>query len=585
MLTDGLIGGEQLQRRSTQTIVVAGRVGAGSFADIDLEIQRGNFNRAIRKAERLLMSEPRSGLAYELIGTAHFAAGRFGEAMDAFRRATEVESGQSGPWTKLGTLQMESNMLSEAEASLTEAAKINERDRQAHQRLGMLYEYQKRIPEAIAHYEKGLEGTDPGYLGIAVSLGRLLNRTRNHAETVRVLAPRLALSNTNTEAQMVLASAYLTTGHPDRALERYQRAAALDPASDGARLGVAASQRALGEPESALLIINEILATRPEWVPALLQQGTTLLALGRESEAQKSFERLGALRGDGAYASKRMAQHYIDKGDKREAARYFDQLLASGEADPDGIVRYSELLLSIGETRKGETVLRQGVERFPENAYLRFRLGSYLAGLKQYQAALPELKRAAELAPKDPTVLSIYSRAQARAGETGGSAETAGILHELYPDRANYTLLYAIRLEADGRDRHAEKIYRQLLSDHPDSVIALNNLASILGQRGQYSEALPLARRATTLVNNNAQLLDTLGWILHQQGASQEALATLSRAVELDPDVAIIHYHLGAVLDDSGQKTGAQRALRKAISLDANGSWADDANARLARIN
>lgn len=45
----------------------------------------------------------------------------------------------------------------------------------------------------------------------------------------------------------------------------------------------------------------------------------------------------------------------------------------------------------------------------------------------------------------------------------------------------------------------AEKVFRQAVQDHPDSVAALNNLAQTLADQQRYEEALPIARRAVSL--------------------------------------------------------------------------------------
>ena len=61
----------------------------------------------------------------------------------------------------------------------------------------------------------------------------------------------------------------------------------------------------------------------------------------------------------------------------------------------------------------------------------------------------------------------------------------------------------------------AEKVYRELLAQHPDEVRVLNDLAWILQEHNQqYVEALELANRGLRLSPGDQHLLDTRGTIL-----------------------------------------------------------------------
>lgn len=65
------------------------------------------------------------------------------------------------------------------------------------------------------------------------------------------------------------------------------------------------------------------------------------------------------------------------------------------------------------------------------------------------------------------------------------------------------SLLFPIGLgnvaAAQGHTDRAERAFRAALASHPDSVIALNNLATVLQQQGRLPEALSLAEQAVAL--------------------------------------------------------------------------------------
>jgi len=258
-------------------------------------------------------------------------------------------------------------------------------------------------------------------------------------------------------------------------------------------------------------------------------------------------------------------------------------LVEAGDADPDTYAKLSELYLSGGLPHESEQTLRAGVGSHPDSAYLRLRLGAYLAALRRYVDAVVELKEADRIAPNDQIVLRSLSLAQARAGEVTDAAATAGRLYKIVP-RADVAAFYASRLRANDQAAEAAAVYRDVLRADPDNALALNNLADLLADTGELAEAEQLARRANAAVDDNPQLMDTLAWVLHRRGEHKDAIAILDRAMTLAPETAVIHYHRGVVLASVGQSGEARNALSEALRLAPDADWAADAERRLRNL-
>jgi tetratricopeptide (TPR) repeat protein len=561
-------------------IAVDGRLGADALRDVNQLLQFGNYDALIEKASAIIKDEPKSGLAYEVIGTAEFMLNRRASAIEALKRATDVESGQSGPWTKLGIIQMEEGDIVRAESSLRRAIEINDNDRFAHQRLGMLFEFQNDVANAIYHFERGLRGTGPDYLGVAVNLGGLYNRVNRPQRTIATLGPRVATNTPLPLAHLVLATAYLMADRYDDAYASYERAVALDADLVEARLGMAMSRREAGNAAEALDLIDDIVAEQPTWRPAHAERAQAFLALDDVAAANSAFDRFVALGGDPDYGPKRVAAYYLERENFDAARSIYAKLVAAGNADPESFAKLSELYLSGGLPDEGEQTLRDGVAGHPDNAYLKLRLGAYLAALRRYDEAVVELKAADRIAPNDQIVLRSLSLAQARAGLESEAAETAARLYNVAP-RPDVAAFYASRLRANDQHSEAAAVYREVLEAEPNNALALNNLADLLADMGELAEAEQRARQANDVVEDNPQLMDTLAWVLHRRGEHKEALGILDRAIPLAPKTAVIHYHRGVVLASLGQRSDARVALSEALRLAPDAMWAADAEQRL----
>ena len=107
-----------------------------------------------------------------------------------------------------------------------------------------------------------------------------------------------------------------------------------------------------------------------------------------------------------------------------------------------------------------------------------------------------------------------------------------------------------------------------LWSSRPDHAEAQTNLAYLLGERGQFEEAVTAYRRAVEIKPGVAQLHCNLALALTQIGSIDEAIAACGRALELQPDTPRrLHNNLGVALARVERFAEAARAYRRALEL------------------
>jgi tetratricopeptide (TPR) repeat protein len=121
--------------------------------------------------------------------------------------------------------------------------------------------------------------------------------------------------------------------------------------------------------------------------------------------------------------------------------------------------------------------------------------------------------------------------------------------------------------DLQGRYPEAAARYRQILSQQPDHLLALNNGAWLLAwQKGKTDEALGLIERAIELAGPQAALLDTRGVIHLQAGRLEAATRDLQQAAAQEPTPARL-FHLARAQSLSGNPTTAARTLDRARAL------------------
>ena len=565
-------------------IELKNRIGSEAFTQATIKPGKEGLANLEKMARDAIAQYPKSGLAHEVLGTALFYSGDLDGALGAFSKASQLEPEQAGPWTKLGIVQMELNKLADAEASLLRALAINTSNRIANQRLGLLYEYQKKNNLAIEHLQKGLEGTGSNYLGVAPNLAQLLNKQRRYKEAIEKLVPRAPLTLTSADVHVILAASYMGEGEYEKARERFTRAVELQPDNKEYQLGLATSQRLSNQLVAAAATLKQLAMRHPEWISVYIEQGDLALANGDMAQAETAFATAVSKGADAAFIDYKIANYYLANKKPADAIKRLRSGMQKGIARAKSYTLLAELERSQNNVEAGLDALRAGIEKFPNNSLLQFRMGSELAAMRRYDESVPYFEKAIQLKPQNPDVLRAYSLVQSKLGKTKAAAETAGELYSVRGEAVPEALFYATLLQQDKQLPEAAAIYQKVLAQDAGNLVALNNLATLQAEQGNLDTAEKTARQAHGLAKTNPQIMDTLGWILYQQRKYSEALVILINAADLAPQVAVIHYHAGVVYDASGNTRAAKKSLEKALSLDTNSYWVQDAKQRVAAI-
>ena len=125
-----------------------------------------------------------------------------------------------------------------------------------------------------------------------------------------------------------------------------------------------------------------------------------------------------------------------------------------------------------------------------------------------------------------------------------------------------------------GNTERAEKLYRELLTQYPDNIQVLNDLAWIIQEHSEkYDEALELVNKGLNIKPNELHLLDTRGTILSKMSNRLgDAAKDLEKLVELSSSdtqqKARALLKLGRIYAKLGDMVSAKLRLENAIEID-----------------
>jgi protein O-mannosyl-transferase len=162
--------------------------------------------------------------------------------------------------------------------------------------------------------------------------------------------------------------------------------------------------------------------------------------------------------------------------------------------------------------------------------------GWILLEQKQYEEAVPCLRRAIELQPAN--------------------------------EKAHHNLWRALREQ--GKSEELFQAYRDSVRAFPPFAEAHYNLGNELLARGQNDEAASEYRATVSLKPGDSKAHANLGKVLRRQGNAAEALQEYELAVRSDPKNVIARHGVALLLYDQGRRAEAIEQLREALRVDSN---------------
>lgn len=454
---------------------------------------------------------------------------------------------------RLAMLLADNAEIAEAEALVKSVLESDPDNSDALKLQGKLLFVQGKLDEALAALNKAKEKHPEGG-DVAIMLFRVYVANNKAAEGTDIMRAFLRKFPNFVPGRMTLGSYYIENNQLDSAKE--QLTAALEFAPKDAEI---------------YLLLGDIEAMR-----------------GDSAKAKDYFEKAAA-EPAGELAGLMRLGNLSLKDNKADAAlKYFEK---AGKAYPDAPQPAEGKILALMQQKKFkdayEWAINRAKERSTDSAAQELASRVSLMIANKPNDAEEYLQKSMKLAPDAlmpiTRMTTFYLQVDRR---TDAIKLLRGKIEEFPPLK-----LTLAQVLGEGKDKaekdEAEKLYREVLTEEPQNVVANNNLADLLTQRyggdpAKLTEARELAERAAT--QGDPIALDTLGWIQHLQGDNDAALISLGKAAHLEPNTPVIIYHYATTLAATGKKDEAKKMLKLLLAKFKNFPERKDAEALLKTL-
>jgi len=391
-------------------------------------------------------------------------------------------------------------------------------------------------------------------------------------EAISDLRDALNDQSKSPELLMLLATAYERGGKNELADRQYADALKSSGQNPSIALQYVAFLQRRGEATRAEEILTEAANRNPNNMQILS-------SLAQVRLAQKNWTGASAIadaieRSDRGLADQIRAAAFAgqDKMDQSIAALEDAHKVAPDAVQP--VVSLASAYVRQGQSDKALELLQDLNHKFPTNAQILVLIGQVELAQKKDNEALQSFKAAVAQQPKDPIGYSALSDLYIRQKnfDAAGSVIQAALKEQ--PDNSNFRLSLAGLQILKGDHDAAIAQYEAILKDQPNSIVAINNVVSLLLDYRSDKESLDRAFALADALKNSPvpQFQDTLGWAQYRRADYKNSISTLEASAAKLPNLAAVHYHLGLAYAADGQSDKAAEQLKTALALEPDGT-------------
>lgn len=292
----------------------------------------------------------------------------------------------------------------------------------------------------------------------------------------------------------------------------------------------------------------------------------SLQQLGRLQAAVQAAERWHRQQPQNVQAGYTYANALTLNNERDAALDLLNRLLSNHPNHPRLIIGQITLLAQLDRMDQAVAVINNlpaEIANSPELQFIKGRLelmrGNSAISLQAFQNSYAEL-------PTHETAMFIaVNLANSHSEQRAKSFVERHI--EQHGSNQNLDTYHAtLLLKTDAEQ--SMHMYKTLLEQEPNNVVALNNYAWLLNEQGQAAAAKPYAERAMELVPNHPDIIDTYGKILLRLNQPQEALKQFEQSLNLRPEHVEVLLNYAEALAKTNQPAKARDVLSQIRSDD-----------------
>ena len=440
--------------------------------------------------------------------------------------------------------------------------------------------------------------------GVYVSKAQEDIKAGRYSQAEEDLSRAVAADPANWKLWNNLGVVRIQLGEGESAIKAFERARRAAPQEAPPYFGLGFAYMKTSDYKMALEAYRGGLARDPNDVVANQNYAFLLTQNGDFRDAVEPLKRLKSLQPEDVSTQATLIEAYLKAGMKNEGEDEINQFLSAHIATMQEELSLAKLLLADGQGSPAAEVLRHTAATWPEVAEPHGELGLLLTKGQQYEVAVSELGRAAQLDPNsakyalglgeallrwrhDSVALQYLLAVQTKFAKVPLYEFELGLAYyyltqyplalkefenvaQEQPKSSQVQYLLGGTYQALGELDKAEDCFRKAIALKPDEASYYLVLASLLKKvhPADLTEPVSLSAKALALSPDNEDVKLLLASCYQTQGKLAEAQALLEAVVTSDPDFRAAHVALAQVYFRQKKVKDAQQQESIAAKLE-----------------
>ncbi len=404
---------------------------------------------------------------------------------------------------------------------------------------------------------------DPSMVSALKMQARWLIEDDDTIGAVNAMRSALAESPQDFDAMTIMAAAYQRAGQTELMMDFLSQAAAASNNAPDQSIALANALLAQDRVQQAETTLITALRVQPQNLQILGILGNVYLRQDDRARAQQVLNALRAQSGNDQ--AKRMATELeltlIGRNEGNDKAlAYLETLAKENKGDDNLQSSLIQAKLQTGEVDEALEMAEELAESAPDNLSYAYFLGLVQLAVENIEAAEATFS---DIVTREPGAVRAWVQLvslSSREDNFEAMAETIEQGLQAVPEAESLLWAKASMLERQNKIDEAIALYEQIYTTNSSSIVAANNLASLLSAKREDAASLEraslIARRLRGL--EIPQFQDTYGWILVRQGEVEEAIGYLESAAQQLPNDPTVQYHLGVAYAQLGEPDKAR---------------------------
>ena len=567
---------------------------------------------------------------YKALGRAYFSRDRVDEAIEAWRKISELDPQNIFARIKLADLFREQELYDQAIAQHQAITTIKKDDPYrvclSLREIGKIHEEKGDYQDAIQSYDDAIALTAPGNWlrkDLQQRIVGIYAADSNWEGLITYYQAKIETTPNDPELIGLLALGYIENQQLDEGIVEYRKALARAPTNSGLRLNLIAALRSAEKYEDAAAEYEALSEQQPDNFAIYRELGELYLQPDDEERARATYQRMTNPDPDNAGTHLILAEiyaghewiddavakyekaislapdnldyieyfgaFYLRQGHREKTLETWNRMVAGDKSIAANYHRLAQLLDAKDFRTEAIAASRKAVELSPESFQYREEFADRLMENKDYEEALVEYTEAAKIAPNeffadqmDDRRIELYRRQgtlvekidalEAKLAESGISSAAA------FDQQKQLAKMY-LKL---GNTSYAVEVLTKARTLQPGDIVVNRWLAEVYAQQNRRDEANVIYYHLVEIDGANAREYYTSIAQIHLNVMDFDAATEAAKQIVLhSPRNPEGYQMLGEISKQVGNYESAADNLKQAIRLRPE---ATDIRAELAEI-